>query len=296
MIFFLMTFHSVYSQDEILSRSRKENKTIDANIKEIIKNEDTPHILNFSGREIKWQGKLLKKNINDAYFEYFLKNQNGDTFRALSAFSLNYKTNDYISIKGIIFIKDGKFSHIVIKDANLCLEPVNNSVSANKGPSAYSFSLTQKQYLIKISSWIRYYNPGISKKNSIYFSKLIIYYSLKYKQDPFLITALISAESAFNSQIISSAGAIGLGQLMPATASMLGVNPFDPEDNIKGTVIYLSCQMQKWKKTNKQLLLALASYNAGPQAVEKYNSIPPYQETIDYVVYVTNQYNKLKKL
>lgn len=97
-----------------------------------------------------------------------------------------------------------------------------------------------------------------------------------------LVNAVIAAESAFVPKAVSSAGAMGLMQLMPATARRFGVkDAFVPEDNIRGGVKYLNFLMDKF---NGNLNLVLAAYNAGEGAVQKYgNAIPPYPETQNYV-------------
>ncbi len=112
----------------------------------------------------------------------------------------------------------------------------------------------------------------------------------KFGIDKNLIKAVISQESAGNPYAVSRAGAKGLMQLMDATAGDLGVKrPFSPEENIDGGVRYLKSMLEKFGGDEK---LALASYNAGPHAVEKYKGIPPYKETIDYV----NSVLRLKEL
>lgn len=96
-----------------------------------------------------------------------------------------------------------------------------------------------------------------------------------------LLAQLVRAESSFNPNARSPAGAAGLGQLMPGTAQALGVkNVFDPQQNLMGTAKYLRQQLDSF---NGNVRHALAAYNAGPGAVRKYNGIPPYKETQDYV-------------
>ena len=97
-----------------------------------------------------------------------------------------------------------------------------------------------------------------------------------------LFRANIAVESAFNPDARSSVGAIGLGQLMPGTADLLGVDPHDPEDNLRGSARYLLAQLEDFGAAD----LALAAYNAGPEAVRDYGGIPPYAETEGHVAKV----------
>jgi soluble lytic murein transglycosylase-like protein len=112
------------------------------------------------------------------------------------------------------------------------------------------------------------------------FSDAIQQAARAHKVDPALIKAVIHAESAFNPRAVSPKGAIGLMQLMPATARMLGVrNAFVPESNIEGGTSYLARLIRRYNNVEH----ALAAYNAGDLHVQRHNGIPPFSETQQYV-------------
>ena len=109
----------------------------------------------------------------------------------------------------------------------------------------------------------------------------------KYNVDPRLVSAVAETESDFSQAARSSAGAIGVMQLMPETAAALGVNPYDAKENIEGGTHYLRQMLDTFGGDVKK---AVAAYNAGPQAVKDYGGIPPYSETIGYVDKVLDLY------
>ena len=124
------------------------------------------------------------------------------------------------------------------------------------------------------------------------FDGLIESYAQKNDLDPDFVKAVIKQESGFQPEVTSHCGAMGLMQLMPATADSLGVkNAFNPEENIAGGTRYLRNMLDKFDG-NKEL--ALAAYNAGPGAVQRHGGIPPYNETQNYVKSVLSHYNKYK--
>ncbi len=124
------------------------------------------------------------------------------------------------------------------------------------------------------------------------FSSYVHQAAAKYDLEPELIKAVISTESNGNHRAVSRKGAIGLMQLMPATANDLNViNPFNPEENIEGGTRYLKQLLERF---NGNLTLALAAYNSGPKTVEKYGAVPPILETRQYVKKVFSLYNGKK--
>jgi hypothetical protein len=117
---------------------------------------------------------------------------------------------------------------------------------------------------------------------------LIQKYARKYGVDPALVRAVMRHESGFNPTAVSPKGAQGLMQLMPGTASLMGVkDPFDPEQNIAGGVGYLRHCLDRFQHN---VPLAVAAYNAGPESVAKCGAIPPYQETQAFVTNVMGNY------
>ncbi|MBE0426077.1 MAG: lytic transglycosylase domain-containing protein [Nitrospirae bacterium] len=138
-------------------------------------------------------------------------------------------------------------------------------------------SSTDSRSAKSVSASKSYYNSIIHDKAAI------------YHLDPSLIKAVIKTESNWNCRAVSRKGAMGLMQLMPATAVEMNVHdPFDPEENIEGGTKYLRYLLERF---NGDLTLALAAYNAGPNTVEKFGYIPPITETKQYVSRVLSLYN-----
>lgn len=118
-------------------------------------------------------------------------------------------------------------------------------------------------------------------------SSLIDAAARKYNVDPKLVSAVAEVESGGDQDAASSAGAVGVMQLMPDTAAALGVNPYDKKSNIEGGAKYLRQMLDAFDGDVRR---AVAAYNAGPQAVKDYGGVPPYQETQNYVNKVLDIY------
>jgi len=123
-------------------------------------------------------------------------------------------------------------------------------------------------------------------RSSPQYDPLIRQHATEHRIRPDLVRAVIQVESAFNPRAVSPKGAMGLTQLMPATAKQFGViDPFNPAENIRAGVSYLRQLLDRYDHDEQ---LALAAYNAGPGAVDKYGSkVPPYKETQNYVLKIT---------
>jgi soluble lytic murein transglycosylase-like protein len=109
---------------------------------------------------------------------------------------------------------------------------------------------------------------------------------------PAIVHSVARAESGYRQDVVSPKGAIGLMQLMPGTAAALNANPLDPAQNADAGARYLRDLLQKYEHDPHQVSKAVAAYNAGPAAVDKYDGIPPYAETIQYVNRVLREYQK----
>lgn len=146
---------------------------------------------------------------------------------------------------------------------------------------------TLRKAIAEVNDATRKYNPqGTSEKSQLL--SMINRVAQDNGVDTKLVQALIKQESGFNPNAKSKAGAMGLMQLMPSTAKAMGVkDPYNATQNVEGGVKYLKSMLNKY---NGNVILALAAYNAGPNAVDKYSGVPPYKETQNYVKNILANY------
>jgi soluble lytic murein transglycosylase-like protein len=135
--------------------------------------------------------------------------------------------------------------------------------------------------------------PAQAKKDPADYDAIIEKYASQFGMDPDLIRYMIATESAFNERAVSPKGAQGLMQLMPETASRLGVrDPFDPDENIWGGTKYMRFLYDTFSSSPDALKLSLAAYNAGENVVLQLGRVPPIRETKDYVQSIINRYGQ----
>jgi soluble lytic murein transglycosylase-like protein len=132
--------------------------------------------------------------------------------------------------------------------------------------------------------------PSIAKLSEADLGEILTRAGKAHNLDVDLLASVVKAESGGNTHAVSRAGARGLMQLMPGTASTLGVeDSYEPNQNVRGGSAYLDALLTQY---HDNLALALAAYNAGPEAVSKYHGVPPFHETQAYVARVIHEFNR----
>ena len=166
--------------------------------------------------------------------------------------------------------------------ASVCIAPA----SAQTAPAASA-------PVAAMVNVMRSFNPQLTLAKAEAYARSVMADAMRTHLDPKFIMSIVTVESHWRSNAVSPVGAQGLGQLMPYTAKTLGVNPHVPSDNLRGTSNYLRSLMNTFKNKPNAVKLAIAGYNAGPKAVQKYHGIPPYGETQTYVTRVLHVWHQL---
>lgn len=177
----------------------------------------------------------------------------------------------YVDPDGVIH-----FTNIPVRSDSKKVAPVRKLIMANPG----TLRVSPARFVPSLQTCA----------NQSQFEPHIRLTCLRHGLDSNLVKAVIRAESGFNANAVSPKGAMGLMQLMPDTSRDMGVlNPFDPLENIEGGSRYLRLLLNRF---NNDMPLALAAYNAGPEAVSRHGGIPPYDETQVYVQRVLDLYRR----
>jgi soluble lytic murein transglycosylase-like protein len=154
--------------------------------------------------------------------------------------------------------------------------------------------LATAEVIAVYASVLQRINPEMPNWQSRDLARRVLVNASRWQLDANMLIAIVTVESRWHTQAISRKGAIGLGQLMPGTAEMLGVDPHNPAQNLSGAARYLRGLMERFGSNRYDLVLA--AYNAGPEAVEMYGGIPPYDETQNYVVKVMSAWRNLDEM
>jgi soluble lytic murein transglycosylase-like protein len=174
-------------------------------------------------------------------------------------------------------------------------QQTGSDLPLGKQPVPANWNLPTDQATPYYAAFIKKENPRLSNAKAMEIATGIIGFSLKYGVDARLIMAMVMTESDFNPHEVSSAGAMGLGQLMPSNVQEMGVTDvYDTMQNLSATVRLVRGHLNDYKDKFDSLVLALAAYNAGPGAVRKYHGVPPYRETQNYVRKVIKLYEEFR--
>ena len=137
-------------------------------------------------------------------------------------------------------------------------------------------------------------NPRLAPAYALAFAGATTRAARAHLLPPEFLAAMLLQESAYDPQAISTAGAIGLAQFMPETAAGMGVDPYDPFDSIEGAAALAGSYVAAYRdRTGDRYALALAAYNAGPLAVVRYDGVPPYPETREYIALIYERWGRI---
>jgi len=218
------------------------------------------------------------------------------TLARLSAIESNFQALDSVAFD--VDIKPQQVQNTKKSDFKEILdEKINETQNIEKEPEVQALEEAQSEIIPEVEE-IKKEAVNLKSKidlkaQSTNIDEIIETFSNKYNIDSDFIKAIIKQESGFNKNATSKKGAMGLMQLMPATAKSLGVkDAYNPWENVEGGVKLLSGLLNKYNNNQE---LALAAYNAGPGAVSRYGGIPPYKETQNYVKSIMGAYNKVKE-
>gem|GEM_PF-1635124 len=277
----------------------KKVRELEAKV-QLDKKKYLPELVRLTRQRVFWVGYVDEFFHEDGY-SFLLLNIDGDRVWAVAddaVRNLDFERKGFkVGIKGtLVLTKEHTLDYLDGWSLILLRPPHDQEFMTREGweslNTGFTFKTKKKCFAVESSlypfiiQWITMHNPHYDENFVDRLAQGIIYYCGKTGIDPRLALALFTVESAMDVDAISSSGAIGLGQLMPGTASGLEVDPYDTVENINGAVKYLSSLFKRWSGRSDQLSLSLASYNAGPGNVTKYGGVPPFSETVNYVFFI----------
>jgi soluble lytic murein transglycosylase-like protein len=167
------------------------------------------------------------------------------------------------------------------------VDAVKGAVLLRDGPAVETPELAIARAILRT-------NPRILPADALLFAGVTTQAARVASLPPEFLAAMLLQESAYDPQALSSAGAIGIAQFMPETAAGIGVDPYDPFDSIAGAATLLGGYAADYAgRYADAYVAALAAYNAGPLAVEKYHGVPPYAETHDYIALIYDRWARI---
>ena len=229
----------------------------------------------WDGQLVLWSGRLRGVKKHGAGWTMKLETPQGSLSvrcpRAVLTLKPDPREGCAVAIKGSLRMQQGRLSELEGRSIIL-LEP-----------SRWTPYRSDEEFL---SQWIQFHCPDEKPAYGQGVAQSILSQARQNKLDPWLLAALLQVESAYRKDVVSSSGAIGLGQLMPFTAEGLAVDPWNPEENVAGCAKMLSGLLRGWKSDLDPRALALASYNAGPSLVRELQTVPSIPETNNYVYFI----------
>ena len=172
--------------------------------------------------------------------------------------------------------------------------PSPGGVDAVRGAALIRDGPSVAQVDVAIARAILHTNPRLAQAAALLFAGATADAARARALPPELLGAMLLQESAYDPQAFSSAGAIGLAQFMPQTAADVGIDPYDPFASIAGAAALLGAYVWSYRdRYANPYAAALAAYNAGPLAVERYGGVPPYPETQQYVAFVFDRWAQI---
>ncbi len=239
-----------------------------------------------------WEGRVFRHDLQQGRHRLVLCTEAGDVQVVFNrqARNLDYDRSGYrVAVKGHLQVRAGRV---------LGLE--GRSVILLAPPRIWDYSnwlSGRHPDLVSFLSWrIGFHNPECSPEQSQAVAASLVQAASENSLDPLLLASLIQIESAWDADAVSSSGALGLGQLMPFTATGLGVDATDPHQNLAGAARMLAALLEGWHHLDNPRAAALASYNAGPNRVRRLGGqVPSIPETTNYVFFIGYVYRDMTR-